>query len=139
VYGTSIQSVETVEHLIFNHPIDDIFSIVKGGDLLQAMDVRNVGWNVVWRNSVAVGCVHSLKWNKSNKPSLHHRRSPEHNINVKRTYLWEERLIVGVAASDYSVRIIAGALSPRVGGVYAPPPTEYKPSRLVNPELLSIS
>jgi hypothetical protein len=73
VYGTSIQSVETVEHLIFNHPIDDIFSIVKGGDLLQAMDVRNVGWNVVWRNSVAVGCVHSLKCNKSNKPiSLHY-------------------------------------------------------------------
>jgi hypothetical protein len=53
VYGTTIQSVETVEHLIFNHPIDDILFISKGGDLLQAMGIRDVRWNVVQQNWVA--------------------------------------------------------------------------------------
>ena len=100
VYGTPIQSIEIVEHLIFNHPIDDIFSIDRCGDLLQATSVCDVQWNVMQRNWVAVGCVHSLKCNKSNKPSLHYRRSPEHSINVKRTYLWEKRLIAGLSCKD---------------------------------------
>jgi hypothetical protein len=56
------------EHLIFNHPIDDILSISKGGDLLQATGVRDVWWTIVRRNWVAVGYVHSLKYKKLNEP-----------------------------------------------------------------------
>jgi hypothetical protein len=58
-----IQPIEIVEHLIFNHPIDDIPSIGKGGNLLQA---TGVWWNVVWQNLVAVGYVHGLKCKKVN-------------------------------------------------------------------------
>jgi hypothetical protein len=65
VLGTPIQSVETMEHLIFNHPIFGIPSIGKGGNLLQAMGVCNVWWNVVQRNLVAVEYVHSLKCKKA--------------------------------------------------------------------------
>jgi hypothetical protein len=36
-----------VEHFIFNHPIDDIPSIGKGGNLLQALGVCIVWWIVV--------------------------------------------------------------------------------------------
>jgi hypothetical protein len=64
VYGMPIQAVETVEHLIFNHPIDDIPSIGKDGNLLQVTGVCNVWWNIVRRNLVAVGYVHSLKCKK---------------------------------------------------------------------------
>jgi hypothetical protein len=119
VYGTPIQSVETVEYLIFNHPIDDIFLIGKGGDLLQAIGIRDIWWNVMQRKWVAVGCVHSLKWNKSNKPSLHHRRSPEHNINVKRTYLWEERLITRLSCKDHHMSRLAPC------GSISPPPQQH--------------
>jgi hypothetical protein len=47
VYGMPIQPIEIVEHLIFNHPIDDISSIGKGGNLLQATGVCNGWWIVI--------------------------------------------------------------------------------------------
>jgi hypothetical protein len=62
VYGTPIQPVETV---IFNHPIDDIPSIGKDGNLLQATGVCIVWWIVIWQKLVAVGYVHNLKCKKA--------------------------------------------------------------------------
>jgi hypothetical protein len=67
MYGTPIQPVETVEHLIFNHPIDDIPSIGKGGNLLQATWVCNVWWIVIWRKLVVIGHVHNLKCKKADQ------------------------------------------------------------------------
>jgi hypothetical protein len=109
VYGTTIQSVETVEHLIFNHPIDDILSISKGGDLLQAMGIRDVRWNVVQQNWVAVGYIHSLKCNKPNKPLLHRHKSLEHRFNVKRIYLLRKEADrpVGLSCKDRRQRPLA--------------------------------
>jgi hypothetical protein len=65
VYGTPVQPVETVEHLIFNHLVDDIPPIGKGRNLLQATGVCNVWWIVVRRKLVAVGYVHDLKCRKA--------------------------------------------------------------------------
>jgi hypothetical protein len=54
-----------VEHFIFNHPIDDIPSIGKGGNLLQASGVCIIWWIVVWWKVVAVGYVHNLECKKA--------------------------------------------------------------------------
>jgi hypothetical protein len=60
-----VQPGETVEHLIFNHPIDDIPPIGKGGNLLQVSRVCNVWWIVVQQKLVAIRFIHDLKYRKA--------------------------------------------------------------------------
>ena len=54
-----------MEHLIFNHPIDDIPSIGKGGNLLQATGICNDWWIVIRHKLVAIRYVHNPKCKKA--------------------------------------------------------------------------